>query len=84
MKRLIHTLLLFIVAFSSVNATHNRAGEITLSQINEYTYEITITTFTYTLSQADRSELEVQWGDNTISLASRISVTKLPNYYQNT
>jgi len=62
--------------------THNRAGEITLSQIDELTYEITITTFTYTLSQADRNRLEVQWGDNTFSYAERISITKLPHYYQ--
>ncbi len=83
MKRIIHTLLLFILVYANVNATHNRAGEITLVQLDEFTYEITITTFTYTLSQADRSQLEVQWGDNTVSYANRVSpITKLPNYYQ--
>lgn len=65
-----------------VQATHNRAGEITLTQLDELTYEITITTFTYTLSQADRNRLEVQWGDNTFSYANRVSITKLPNFYQ--
>ncbi len=68
--------------FSPLFATHNRAGEITLKQIDELTYEITITTFTYTLSQADRNQLEVQWGDNSFSIAPRISITKLPYYYQ--
>ena len=65
-----------------VQATHNRAGEITLTQMDDLTYEITITTFTYTLSQADRNRLEVQWGDNTFSYADRVSITKLPNFYQ--
>ncbi len=81
MKKFIQTLLL-LLAFSSVNATHNRAGEITLKQLNEFTYEINIATFTYTLSQADRSSLEVSWGDNTFSSATRISKTMLPNFYQ--
>lgn len=74
-------ILLLSVCFSA-SATHNRAGEITLRQISELTYEIKITTFTYTLSAADRRELEVQWGDNTVSLASRDTITILPNYYQ--
>lgn len=68
--------------FSPLLATHNRAGEITLTQIDELTYEIKITTFTYTLSQADRNELEVKWGDNSYTFAPRISITKLPYYYQ--
>lgn len=62
-------------------ATHNRAGEITLTQLDALTYEITITTFTYTLSLADRDRLEVQWGDNTFSYATRVTKTKLPNFY---
>jgi gliding motility-associated-like protein len=65
-----------------LRATHNRAGEITLTRIDELTYEITITTFTYTLSQADRDRLEVQWGDNTFSYADRVDLVRLPHYYQ--
>lgn len=64
-----------------VLATHNRAGEITLTQVGDYTYEIIIATFTYTLSAADRSELEVQWGDNTSSDAPRFYKVTLPNFY---
>ena len=63
-------------------ATHNRAGEITLRQIKDLTYEITITTYTYTLSGADRPELEVQWGDNSSSIAPRVQVANLPNDYR--
>ncbi len=74
--------MLLVLLALPVKATHNRAGEITLTQLDELTYEITITTFTYTLSQADRDRLEVKWGDNTFSYASRVSVTKLPNFYQ--
>lgn len=76
------TLLLLYGVYAPLSATHNRAGEITLTQLDELTYQITITTFTYTLSQADRDMLEVQWGDNTFSFADRISITKLPNFYQ--
>ncbi len=63
-------------------ATHNRAGEITCRQISDFTYEVTLTTFTYTLSMADRPQLEFQWGDNTTSVVNRISKVELPNYYR--
>ncbi|MEX2371410.1 MAG: gliding motility-associated C-terminal domain-containing protein [Bacteroidales bacterium] len=82
MNKSIHIILALFFFTVQVSATHNRAGEITLTQLDDYTYEIKITTFTYTLSQADRSTLEVQWGDNTFSSASRISITRLPNFYQ--
>jgi len=75
-------LLIFASSFS-LFATHNRAGEITLRQIADLTYEIKITTFTYTLSAADRNELMVQWGDNTSSVVTRDSFIVFPeNYYQ--
>jgi len=77
--------VLMILLTLNVMATHNRAGEITYKQISGLTYEITITTFTYTLSAADRNELEVQWGDNTTSIAPRTDKVELPNfYYHNT
>jgi gliding motility-associated-like protein len=81
MKR---SLALIILVFSFVNlkATHNRAGEITYVQISPLTYEITITTFTYTLSYADRPQLTVEWGDNTSSVANRSLIVSLPNYYR--
>jgi gliding motility-associated-like protein len=66
----------------SLNATHNRAGEITYVQLSDLTYEITLTTFTYTLSFADRPTLDIEWGDNTTSTAPRITKLTLPNYYQ--
>ena len=68
--------------FLDARATHNRAGEITYVQLSDLTYESTITTFTYTLSYADRPTLNVEWGDNTTSVAPRISMLTLPNYYR--
>jgi gliding motility-associated-like protein len=75
-------LLLVSFCFFNLNATHNRAGEITYVQVSDLSFEITITTFTYTLSYADRPTLDVEWGDNTTSTASRISMLTLPNFYR--
>ena len=76
-------LVLVSFCFASANATHNRAGEITYRQLSDLTYEITITTFTYTLSLADRPTLNVEWGDNTTSVAPRIPPNLiLPNFYR--
>jgi gliding motility-associated-like protein len=73
--------ILLLTYVPSAYATHNRAGEITYRLVSGLTYEFTITTFTYTLSNADRNELEVNWGDNTSSIAPRVSKVTLPNYY---
>ncbi|MFO7671314.1 MAG: gliding motility-associated C-terminal domain-containing protein [Bacteroidales bacterium] len=81
MKRICTLILSLVILAMPVRATHNRAGEITLTQLDALTYEIVITTFTYTLSLADRDRLEVQWGDNTFTFANRITKTKLPNFY---
>jgi len=76
--------LILMSLFNLINvfATHNRAGEITYVQLSDLTYEITVTTFTYSLSLADRNSLVVEWGDNTTSVAQRVSRTSLPNFYQ--
>jgi gliding motility-associated-like protein len=72
-------------------ATHNRAGEITFRLVSGYTYEITVTTFTYIPSAANRLQLNVDWGDNTSSVVylngypnKLVGRTVLPNnYYRN-
>ena len=56
-------ILFLVYMVSPLMATHNRAGEITYRQLSELQYEVTITTFTYVLSLADRPTLEVEWGD---------------------
>lgn len=80
MKKIIG-LLIFNLLLLNCFATHNRAGEITFRQTGALSFEITITTFTYSLSPADRNELEVQWGDNTSTIAPRVSKIYLPNHY---
>lgn len=74
-------IIIFTLLSLSSWATHNRAGEIRYRHISGFTYEITMVTYTYTLSQADRPELEVQWGDGTSSIVPRISKIVLPNDY---
>jgi gliding motility-associated-like protein len=81
MKRAILAILLMGIAIH-LKATHNRAGEITYRQISQYDFEFTITTFTYTLSAADRDQVEIQWGDNTASIANRSSKIELPDFYR--
>lgn len=73
---------MLFVSLSNLYATHNRAGEITYTQISELTYEITVTTYTYTLSNVDRVELEVEWGDGTFTNIPRHDLLQLPDYYQ--
>lgn len=71
MKKLF-TILIILCSPLLLLATHNRAGEITYKHLGGLKYEITITTFTYTLSPADRDYLDVSWGDGEISSANRV------------
>lgn len=82
MKKIILVAAILISCLISVEATHNRAGEITYVQLSALTYEFTITTYTYTQSLADRPQLPIEWGDNTSSIAPRVSIERLPNYYR--
>ncbi|MEI8047478.1 MAG: gliding motility-associated C-terminal domain-containing protein [Bacteroidota bacterium] len=71
MKKYILLLFLFMWFGSPLWATHQRAGEITFKYISGLTYEITIVTYSYELSPADRYELDINWGDNTKSTLAR-------------
>ncbi len=72
-----HTQLYFLIlilcfsAFNPLYATHQRAGEITYRHISDLTYEITITTYTFAPSAADRCELTINWGDGQNSILGR-------------
>jgi hypothetical protein len=69
MKKAI-TIISFIILINIVAlGTHNRAGEITYKYISGYTFEFTVTTYTYKYSAANRLELPVNWGDGTTSIA---------------
>lgn len=61
----------FLIFTLPANATHQRAGEITYRHINNLTYEVTITTWTYAPSPADRCELTINWGDGQSSVLQR-------------
>lgn len=83
LKRLFHIAFLLLISLQAF-ATHNRAGEITFVQLSPYTFEFTITTFTYRFSAANRPQLEIAWGDNTISIAPLVSRVELQqDYYHN-
>jgi len=65
--------LLFLACiFSRAYSTHNRAGEITYRHLGGYSYEFTITTYTYVYSQANRRELTVSWGDGSTSVVEKV------------
>jgi gliding motility-associated-like protein len=79
MKVRIFSLFLLLTCSLAAFATHQRAGEISYKWINGLTYEATIVTYTYTLSPADRPELELFWGDGTSDIMERLSKTNLAN-----
>ncbi|MDR2834686.1 MAG: gliding motility-associated C-terminal domain-containing protein [Bacteroidales bacterium] len=83
MKKIIF-IILFLFVYLNIFATHNRAGEITYRQISGLTFEVTIITYTATGPGlcADRPELDIMWGDNTISTLPRVEEIQLPDYYK--
>lgn len=78
MKRFLLLLFCFVFSTSYLLATHNIAGDITVRSVcsptgNYLVYEVKISTYTNSLSAADRCDLEIFWGDNTSSIAPRIN-----------
>ncbi len=61
-------------------ATHNRSGSITYQHISGNTYEFTVKTCTKTSSEADRPELEINWGDGTSDTINRINIVLISTY----
>lgn len=82
MSILIRTIYLLVLLCISVSAlaTHNRSGTIRYRHISGYKYEFTVTTCTKSSSEADRPELEVQWGDGSSDTIPRISIELIPPY----
>ncbi len=81
-----HIILFFVLIFNILllSATHNRAGEITYRHISGNLFEFTLTTYTYTPSEANeyRDSLEIEWGDDTKSDIPRIYIDYLPDEIQ--
>lgn len=71
MKRYLILIMIFTWFAGPLMATHQRAGEITFRYISGLTYEVTIVTYSYAPSPADRFELEIHWGDNTSTVLPR-------------
>ena len=65
MKKYLLLIVSFIIMIPVI-ATHQRAAEITFKHISALTYEITIITYTYTPSPADRPTLDIYWGDEGV------------------
>jgi gliding motility-associated-like protein len=63
--------ILFLLGFLPAKATHNIAGEITYTCVGGNSYEILVTTYTNSQSQADRWELYVFFGDGDSALVPR-------------
>lgn len=78
-KFLIASLLLSSLLCQNLYATHQRAGYITYRHITGMTYEITLVTYTYTPSPADRPKLEISWGDGSTEDLNRIEKLDFPN-----
>ena len=82
--------LLFLCTTLCASATHNRSGEITYRHLFGNTYEFTITTCTKLSSEANRTELEIRWGDGTLDTIPRVEFFDFPatdtkqNYYRGT
>lgn len=79
-------ILISVLSILHCSATHNRAGEITYRHVEGYTFEFTITTYTFRLSAANRNVLTVNWGDGT---SQEVPLTGTPetlpnNYLKNT
>ncbi|NNE26001.1 MAG: T9SS type B sorting domain-containing protein [Saprospiraceae bacterium] len=71
-KQLILLGLLVLSCMGNLQATHNRAGEITYRQLGPLTILATITTYTKASSaSADRDTLELFWGDGTSTFVPR-------------
>lgn len=80
MKKILSIIIFSLFSLQVAFGTHQRAGEITYKWISGLTYEVTIVTYTYTPSLADRPELTINWGDGTSDIVERVSkVDIVPN-----
>ena len=77
-KHVFLTLCFLMLGYMSY-ATHQRAGYITYRHLIGMTYEVTIVTYTYTPSPADRPKLEISWGDGSSEEIERIEKVDLPD-----
>ncbi|MCD4729345.1 MAG: gliding motility-associated C-terminal domain-containing protein [Bacteroidales bacterium] len=82
MKLKFYLVISFFLFLTYSYATHERAGEIMYRHISGLTYEVTILTYTYSPSPADRPQLTINWGDGTSSVLERFEKTPITNIIQ--
>lgn len=66
-------LIILCLLSTTIWATHNRSGAITYVHLYGNTYEFTVTTCTKESSDADRPELEINWGDLSQDTIQRVN-----------
>jgi hypothetical protein len=69
MKVIISLIFFFSLSSSVLFATHNRAGTIEYTSLGGLSYEVTIITYTKISgqsAQADRNQLDLNWGDGSM------------------
>jgi gliding motility-associated-like protein len=64
--RFIFVIIVLLLAGRNSYATHARAGEILFKQISLYTYEIEVIYYTESTSLANRDNVDIYFGDNTV------------------
>ncbi|MBI3136108.1 MAG: gliding motility-associated C-terminal domain-containing protein [Bacteroidetes bacterium] len=78
-KRIIYTAAVLLISVSAY-ATHNRSGTIRYRHLYGTTYEFTVTTCTKSSSEADRPELEIQYGDGSSDTIQRTNIDLITPY----
>lgn len=74
MKRLLLSCTAVFLCLLNLQATHNRAGEITYVQTGNRTVTATVITYTKASSRpADRDTLTICWGDGTCERVARVN-----------
>ena len=76
LKRILFLSILFLGLYFQGNATHNRAGEISIEQVGDCTQSLTVRATIVTYSKAssfmaDRDTLTICWGDGTCQRIDR-------------
>ncbi|MDR0618733.1 MAG: gliding motility-associated C-terminal domain-containing protein [Bacteroidales bacterium] len=78
-----HLLLVLMLLFlAEVNASHQKADEITYVHLGGYTYRATLISYTFTGTETDRPYLEINWGDGKIDTVERKTQTILADAEQ--
>ncbi len=74
MKTTFTTLFFLFIFIIPTMATHNRAGEIAVRQLDDLTIEVSVFTYTKLSSvPADRDTISVNWGDGNIEQIPRVN-----------